>query len=251
MSVLHGGKSVHGATVGILMLDSRFPRIPGDVGNALTWPFPVHYRVVEGATPAAAVFGDARALRDRFVEEGLALVRVGCDGIVTSCGLLAPIQDDLRAALGVPVATSALMQVPMVWQTLPPGRRVGIVTISRAALSEAHLAAAGVPPGTPIVGTDAAGPFARSILGDEPAMDVEGCREDVLEAARTLVAHHGDVGAVVLECTNMAPHARDVRIATGLPVFSIHSLVMWFQSALSPPAFPQGLGDPRPTTPGP
>ena len=47
----HGGKTVFGASIGILMLETRFPRIPGDMGNAATWPFPVQYRVVKGATP--------------------------------------------------------------------------------------------------------------------------------------------------------------------------------------------------------
>ena len=44
-----GGKAVYGAAVGILMLEARFPRIPGDVGNAATWPFPVLYKVIRGA----------------------------------------------------------------------------------------------------------------------------------------------------------------------------------------------------------
>ena len=46
-----GGKTVYGASVGILMLETRFPRIPGDMGNAGTWPFPVLYKVVRGASP--------------------------------------------------------------------------------------------------------------------------------------------------------------------------------------------------------
>jgi hypothetical protein len=37
--VAYGGKAIYGARVGILMLEARFPRIPGDMGNAETWPF--------------------------------------------------------------------------------------------------------------------------------------------------------------------------------------------------------------------
>ena len=43
-----------------------------------------------------------------------------------------------------------------------------------------------------------------------------------------------NVGAIVLECTNMAPYADDIRRATGLPVFSILTLINWFQASLSP-----------------
>ena len=50
-SAVAGGKAVYGASVGMLMLETRFPRIPGDIGNAGTWPFPVLYKVVRGASP--------------------------------------------------------------------------------------------------------------------------------------------------------------------------------------------------------
>ena len=45
--IARGGKALYGAPLGILMLEARFPRIPGDMGNATTWPFPVLYRVVQ------------------------------------------------------------------------------------------------------------------------------------------------------------------------------------------------------------
>jgi len=50
-------------------------------------------------------------------------------------------------------------------------------------------------------------------------------------------AAHADLGAILLECTNMMPYAVDVRRVTGLPVFSIRSFVCWFQSALAPARF--------------
>ena len=118
-----GGKSLYGAAVGILMLDARFPRIPGDMGNALTWPFPVHYRVVRAASPDRVVRRGAEGLRDAFVDAARALVADGVDGITTNCGFLSLFQADLAAAVGVPVAASSLMQVDMVNRVLPPGRR--------------------------------------------------------------------------------------------------------------------------------
>ena len=65
---------------------------------------------------------------------------------------LALLQDELKAALGVPVATSALMQVPMVQALLPAGKRVGVITISKPSLTADHLAAAGAPLDTPVIG---------------------------------------------------------------------------------------------------
>ncbi|MGC3938765.1 aspartate/glutamate racemase family protein [Roseobacter sp. EG26] len=245
MALQQGGKTVYGATVGILMLETRFPRIPGDIGNATTWPFPVHYRIVQGATPDLIVRHDARAMRDAFIREAQALVQMGCDGIVTNCGFLSIIQDDLKTALGVPVASSSLMQVPMIAQTLPPGRRVGVLTISKDSLTPDHLAGAGVPLDTPIMGTDAGRCFSEAILSDHNEIDFDACRCDLIDAARSLVASHDGIGAIVLECTNMVPYARDIRLATGLPVYSIYTLVTWFQAALSPRRFPSELDDPR------
>jgi Asp/Glu/hydantoin racemase len=133
----------------------------------------------------------------------------------------------------------------MVQSTLPPGKRVGILTISKETLTDAHLEAAKVPLDTPIVGTEGGKVFTRDILGDAAEIDFAACREDMREAARELVSRHDDLGAIVLECTNMTPYAADVRKITGLPVYSIYSYLLWFHQSLVPDRFPAGLDDPR------
>lgn len=236
-----GGKSVYGASVGILMLDARFPRIEGDMGNALTWPFPVLYRVVRDATPDLVVRRGATGTLDAFIAAARDLVRDGADGITTNCGFLALFQDELAAAVGVPVATSSLMQTVLVNRLLPPGRRAGILTISASTLTAEHLRKAGVPEGTPLGSTEGGREFTRAILGNELELDVDLARRDNVEAARALVAANPDLGALVLECTNMVPYAADIRAATGLPVFSIYNFVSWFQQGLTPRRFTRTL----------
>src|SRR5580704_9774167 len=114
-----GGKAVFGARLGILMLEARFPRIPGDMGNATTWPFPVLYRVVAGASPEKVVLNGAAGLLPDFISAARDLVRLGAEAITTNCGFLSLFQKEIAAAVGVPVATSSLMQVPWVQATLP------------------------------------------------------------------------------------------------------------------------------------
>ncbi len=235
---VEGGKSIYGASVGILMLEARFPRIPGDMGNALTWPFPVHYRIVRGATPDLIVRQDPKAMLAHFIDAANALVADGVDGITTNCGFLSLLQAELQAAVPVPVATSSLMQVPLVNAILPTGKRAGILTISGSTLTPAHLAAANVPGDTPIGTTEGGAEFTRAILGNEANLNVEQARLDNVAAAQDLVAAHPEIGALVLECTNMVPYAADIRKATGLPVFSIESFVTWFQSGLAPRRYP-------------
>lgn len=232
-----GGRAVYGAAVGILMLEARFPRIPGDVGNALTWPFPVHYRVVRGASPERVVRRRAEGLLPAFVDAARELVATGCDGITTNCGFLALFQRELAAAVGVPVATSSLLQASAIQALLPPGRRVGILTISAESLTADHLRAAGVPEGTPIVGTEGGREFTRVILGDLPDLDPVAAEADLLDAADRLVRAHRDVGAILLECTNMCPYPRAIAAHTGLPVFDMTGFVRWFHDGLRPRRF--------------
>ena len=126
----YGGKTIYGARIGILMMDTDFPRIPGDLGNAETWPFPMLYRVIRGATPQRVNTDREEWILDAFIAAGKQMVADGADGLTTSCGFLTLYQAKLAAACGVPVAASSLMQVPFVERLLPPGKRAGILTMS-------------------------------------------------------------------------------------------------------------------------
>lgn len=238
-----GGKTVYGASVGILMLNTRFPRIPGDIGNAATWPFPVQFKVVSQATPDNVVRGDATPLLDAFIDAGRELVEMGCDGIATNCGFLVPFQTDMSRALGVPVASSSLLQAALIEASLPGDQQLGILTISSETLTTKHLDAAGIAHDTPVGGTGAASHFSTQVLGDALEIDFEQARRDNVDAACRLVADHPGIGAILLECTNMVPYAADIRRATGRPVFSIYTYLLWFQSGLLPRRFPADLDD--------
>src|SRR6266550_4197584 len=180
--IAHDGKGLYGSRVGILMLETRFPRIPGDMGNGTTWPFPVLYKVVPGAT-------------------------------------------------------SSLMQIPFIERILPPGKRVGVLTVSAASLTPEHMIAAGADPNTPVVGTENGREFTRVMLDEKHTLDAAAAERDILDAGETLVSRHPDTGAVVLECTNMVPFARALSDHLLLPVFSIYTFVTWFQAGLAPRDF--------------
>jgi hypothetical protein len=64
---VQGGQNLYGFSVGILTLDTRFPRIVGDVGNAMTFDFPVRYHRVAGASPDRVVRQTGRDLLPAFV----------------------------------------------------------------------------------------------------------------------------------------------------------------------------------------
>jgi hypothetical protein len=159
---VQGGKAIYGASVGILMLDARCPRIPGDMGNARTWDFPVHYKIVRGATPDRVVRLGGKGLLETLIAAARDLVADGVDGITPNCGFLTLFQEAIAETVPIPVATSSLMQVDLVNRVLTQGRRAGILTISGSTLTAEHLEKAGVPPGTPLGTTEGGREFTRS-----------------------------------------------------------------------------------------
>jgi len=219
--------------LGILMLDTAFPRIRGDVGAVDTFDFPVVHERVRGATVEDVVHRDRPSLVPAFVTGGQRLVDAGCIGIATTCGFLVRWQRELTQALDVPVLTSALLQAALVERTLPAGRRVGVVTYSAADLTPDTMITAGLAADTPVAGVARDGYFARTIRQGAASLDVDRMRADTVDAARRLVDAHPDVGAIVLECANMPPYRDAVGLATGRPVFDAALLVAWFHAGLA------------------
>jgi len=232
---VRGGFNQYGFTVGILMLDTRFPRIPGDMGNAQTFPFPVRYHRVQGADPDLVVRRGAEGLLPAFSEGARQLEREGVGAITTNCGFLVKFQREMAAAVKVPVFTSSLLMVPLVHRMLPAGRRVGVMTVNAGSLTAAHLAAAGIGPEIPlaVAGMETEKEFTRVMLDNELELDVDAAREEHVRVARRLVSEHPDIGALVLECTNMPPYTADIQRETGRHVFDIVSLVTMVHGALA------------------
>jgi hypothetical protein len=215
-------------TLGLLMLDTRFARPPGDVGHASTFSFPVRQRVVPGATPAAVVRGDDPAALAPFIAAGAALVREGVAALATSCGFLARWQRELQAALPVPVWTSALLALADL-----PGRRCGVITIEAASLGAPHFLAVGADPATPVEGIAPGSPLHRTLLEDRPELDAADAQVQVLAAGARLLAREPGVDTLVLECTNLPPYADALRRATGLPVHDIVTVLNARMAALA------------------
>jgi hypothetical protein len=233
---VQGGTNLYGFSIGILMLDTRFPRIPGDMGNAGTFDFPVRYHRVTGASPDRVVRQGQRELLPTFIEGARFLEREGVRAVTTNCGFLAKFQPEMAAAVSIPVFTSSLLLVPLVQRMLPPGRAVGVLTVNAPSLNREHLAGAGISPDTPLVvaGLETEKEFTRVLLDDLLSLDVETARQEHLTVARRMVAQHPEIGAIVLECTNMPPYAKAVARATRRPVHHIISLLHERWQALGP-----------------
>ena len=224
----------YGEILGVLMLDTVFPRIPGDIGNARSFDFPVRYHVVRNATPERVAAKTDPALLQPFVEAAKQLEAEGVRAITTSCGFLALWQKELAAAVSIPVLTSSLLQVPMAWE-ITGKRPVGIITAKSENLTKAHLASVGVDMeeiSFHVTGLDDASEFTRTFIRNMPELDVEAVRTEVVERAKKLVENNPEIGAFVLECTNLPPYAKDIRVVTGRPVFDILTLCRYAVQAV-------------------
>lgn len=215
----------HRPTVGVLMLDTRFPRFVGDIGNPDSIAGPSLHRRVPRAT-VERVVGDGPVpptLLRAFIAAGRELVADGAELVVTSCGFLHAAQAALARALPVPVATSSLVLLPAVHARHGECGPVGILTFDARALGAAHLGAAAELP-LVVQGMERSRYFHAVIAEDRPEADRAAMEADAVAAARALARRAPS--AVVLECTNLSPYRAAIADALGgVPVFDLHDAI--------------------------
>ena len=235
---LKGGFTNYGQQIGVLMLDTTFPRPPGDIGNALSFDFPVRYKTVKGAVQSK-IMGDRPAdeLLAPFIEAARELEAEGVRAITTSCGFLAPFQKQLAAAVNIPVFVSSLLQAPLIHAMLPPGKIIGVFTERAHHLNDAHFQGVGwsmekIP--TQIQGMKPDAVFPATYIGGRLELDTDVLKEEVLDMTREFTRTCPNPGAILFECTNMCPFSSFVAEESGLPVFDINTLINTFYRAANP-----------------
>ena len=220
--------------IGILMLETTFPRIKGDIGNPETFPFPVQYQTVKGASPQKVVIEADERLVDDVIHAAQILIEKGVKAIATSCGFLALFHRQLVEALSVPVFSSSLLQVPLAQSVISSDQKVGIITASQPSLTDKHLSGVGIQHyPLAIVGMEHAQEFSAVFIRGKATLNEGRCHQEMMLAAERLLGEHPNVGAIVLECTNMPPYADTVRRTTGLPVFDAVTMVNYAHSLFS------------------
>jgi hypothetical protein len=224
--ILRGGYNVYGIPIGILCLESYCANVPGHIRNATTFNFPVSYKVVYGATPKRIVDEPDAALLERFIEAARELEGEGVRAITTSCGFLVLFQKELSDSVRVPVYTSSLIQIPMVSRMIGSDQKVGILTAKRARLTMEHLQAAGadsIP--SCIAGMDEQKEFCEVIIDrNRTELDITRLEKEVVSVVDSLMAEHPEIGALVIECTDLTSFAHLIQQKAKVPVFDILTL---------------------------
>lgn len=232
--IAKGGRNIYGFVLGVIMLETHFPRLPGDIGNASTWDFPVLYRVMKKIGVQQVIENDPTPFLEKFIETAKELESQGVRIITTSCGFLSLFQEKIALELNVPFVSSALVLIPLVHKMIGKNKKIGIITANSQALNLSHFQAVDAQDVSIVkVGIEDTD-FGKALLYDKWEFDTELARKEMLEKAKELISMDPDIGAIVLECTNMPPFANDIRLMTGLPVFDIVSLINFVVSCVLP-----------------
>ncbi len=227
------GRVSSGEAIGILLLETYVPFIPGDVANATSYPFPVRFKKVEGFTVARALAGDpgvypalAAAARD--------LVEQGVRAVTGDCGFMGLHQPRLAEELDVPVFLSSLLQIPFISRIIGSRKKIGVLTASGKNISDRLLAAVGViePERLVVRGLEEEPAFRSFALEETGELDAEAVEQEVVKAAQEVVGQDPDVGAVLLECSLLPPYAAAVQEAVGRPVFDYQTMINFVFSAV-------------------
>jgi aspartate/glutamate racemase len=224
--IVYGGTHTYGQLVGILMMDSTIPRIPGDPGHAETFPFPVRYGVIR-KFPFEDLIDIKKDHLHLVVEAAKNLEKDGVKFIAADCGLFSLFQEDIADALSIPFIGSSLNLIPLLAPFVPNQQKIGIITGDTRILKPEHLRAAGAEEARLVIrGMENSDEFQKVVIERGNALNVEKMREGVLQAAKGFLDE--PVGAVVLECTNLVTFRSDIQRLLKVPVFDAVSLIEFF-----------------------
>lgn len=227
------GQTSSGEAIGILLLDTSVPFIPGDVANATTYPFPVRFRKVEGFTVARAI-GKDPTIYGTLKTAARELVGQGVRAVTGDCGFMALHQQLLARDLGVPVFLSSLLQIPFMLSILGEESRVGVLTADSRSLDETLLAAVGVNDVDRLVveGLEEQPHFHRFAIQEMGTLDPEKVAAEVVGAGRHLMAQDETIKAMLLECSLLPPYAAALQAAVQVPVFDYVTMINYVFSAV-------------------
>jgi Asp/Glu/hydantoin racemase len=220
-------QSIAGHAIGIVVLETWYPLLPGNVANATTFDFPVRYKILREATVERIMRADPLLL-DMIIQAGHEFEQEGVRAMVGACGYFANYQREVAAALDIPVFLSSLLQAPMIYRALKPAQQVGILVANAKAVEQTMLEACGITSDIPIayLGMEEQPEF-RNILEYGGQFHYDKFEAEVVSRARQLVAENPAVGAILLECSDLPPFARSVQEAVKLPVFDFISMINW------------------------
>lgn len=228
-------QQVAGYGVGIVYIENvNYPMMPGNVVNACTYRFPVRMKAVPNLVNTRLFNNDPTIVDDIIGAARHMVEQEGVRAICSACGFFGNYQKQVAAALDVPVAMSSLVQVPIILNLLKPGQKLGILTASGESMTDSLLESCGVTDTSRLViqGTADTPNFGNAVVGMSGYFDNGKARQEVLERTQMLLDKDDDIGAILLECSDMPPYASDIQRMTQLPVYDFITLINWLHQSV-------------------
>lgn len=226
------GKYVSGYSVGILCLDEcSYPVLPGNVANLTTYNFPVVTKVVKNCTQERIHIGDP-SLIDDILKAAKQMEEEGAKAICGACGFFGNFQSQVAEAVDIPVFLSSIIQIPWIKTGLKSNQQIGVLTADAEGISESLLQSCGVNCTDNIVLKDLKELSEFSAIIDSRGnFDNQKLQEEVLQATSEMMDDNPDIGAILLECSDLPPYAADIQNIAHKPVFDFITMINWVHMA--------------------
>ena len=229
------GQLMNGFPVGILQLWAHLPFFPGNVSNAYTYDFPVKFIEVKGSGIDNILAGDM-SLVENIVEAAKQLEMDGCRVIRANCGFFGHYQRLVADRLDVPCYLSSMVQVPWALVSMKSNQKLGILTANKNTLTKSLVEACGISEEMQercvVYGMQEEEEF-PNILTGEGGLDYDKVGDEVAGMARRMVEENPDIGAILLECTDMPPYAHRIQAELNMPVYDAMTLIKYAKSVVT------------------
>ncbi|MCD8326822.1 MAG: aspartate/glutamate racemase family protein [Lachnospiraceae bacterium] len=212
-----------GFAIGIIAVELIYPKLPGNVANATTYPFPVLYQKV--SFEIERLFEGDASIRDEIIAAARNLESEGVRAIVGACGYFAHFQQDVARAVNVPVFLSSLCQLPMIKTAVSDQKKIAILAASGDNIGEEVLQKVGTTMDRLVVENIGDLPEFHAIRYGETGFDNEKLKDALCLRVEKLVKAEPQIGAVLLECSDLPPYAKAIQQVSGLPVFDFNTMI--------------------------
>lgn len=219
-----------GHPIGIIAVDLVYPKLPGNVVNATTYNFPVLFKKVK--FDIELLFSGAHEIEEEIIAAAKELEAEGVRAIIGACGYFAHFQKQVAEAVNVPVFLSSLSQIPLIKLGLKPSQKIAVFAASGENLNKTLLQNVGVNTEDCIIQNVGSLESFSPIRWGKTKLDNKRLTNDLTDIARKLVIEYPEIGAILLECSDLPPYASDIQRATGLPVFDFITLINWVEQAV-------------------
>lgn len=233
MTLTKGGYVYYDTPIGILCLESFFPKPKGHIRNPNTFNFPTMIRVIQDVDIPRMLFNPTPDLIEPFIEAAKTLEREGIKAITGSCGFMALFQEQISAELHIPVFMSSLTQIPLMQLMHGKDACLGVLTASKKALTAEHFRQCDADINSVYIeGMEGNPEFWETVIeGKRYDVDMAKLEKEIVCTAESMVKYH-KLDALLLECTDLSAFAKAIQAHVNIPIYDITSLVKYAQSVI-------------------